>query len=683
MRVTLNPPLEVKAKHERDVANVRQIFKSNKARLGKAKRKKLDASLRRMIEAYDQGSSGLKAKLRRLSDFFDGKEEAVDFPFGPDASSNIDLRLAAGMGRMMRAQFVRSVFSDPLHSYVMVDVPGFKKEELNQVERAVNYLAENRDNLNEELKDTFIPSYRDGTAPVYGEWERRIERGFEYRVYTDPDAFLSDYPDADTAGVSEVEFEEITQYLQDPDAELHVEYQTDFVSRNGPKFTAFPLAKFIFYPFYQSQVSDLSIYGFSYTENKGKFEHNAKNGYYDSDVVDEVRKKTPESRMDRFNSWDAQAESTEGLSDMAPAGISYNLAWLCYCGDLDDDGVEERYSVIYDLDHNKSLRVEYYGLPRNVSNIVPMRLIRKTGRLLGDILLLNGEPLFREINALHRHRSNTRRLTDSVTLLMPERLKDVVDLGAEYGSFRPGLTMWVPDQYMNPVLAPRQIAITGTSRTNESVDEESFVQRYIDILIGGSPGQSGRESPVDPNAPASKTAMLLGRADMRLEDLIDEWRRTIPAILDLYIALYVKNASSDISVMSQRGESSSEETIPLEIFSRPGLKGVLKPVKPATEPAQEMNKYAALAVGAMKFTVPIQLKPEILVHLWNEYVSASRIERPERFQIELQGDGQMAMGGQAVGQDRLAAMVQQMTSGQQPGAPTNGSKPLAAIGGQQ
>jgi len=195
MRVTLSPPPEVKAKNDRDVSNVRQIFRSNKARIGKTKRKKLDSAIRRMVEAHEQGTGPLRSRLRRLSNFLDGKEESVNFPFGPEESSNIDLRLAAGMSRMMRAQFVRSVFSDPMRSYVMVDIPGFKREELNQVEKAVNYLAENRDNLNEELKDTFIPAFRDGTAPLHGEWERRIERGFEYRVYSDPSAFLSDYPD--------------------------------------------------------------------------------------------------------------------------------------------------------------------------------------------------------------------------------------------------------------------------------------------------------------------------------------------------------------------------------------------------------------------------------------------------------------------------------------------------------
>lgn len=671
MRLRLNAPADVEAKHAAEVNAVRQKFRSRKAKISQKRRKMLDTRIRKMLEAWEQGTSGLRSRLTRLNSFLEGEEEAVSFPFGPEDSSRIDLRMAAAYMRLLRAQFMRSVFTDPLHTYAMLQTPGFTREELNQVETAVNWLAENRDNLNETLKDTFNPAYRDGTAPIHGEWKSRIERGCEYSIYATVEEFQAAYPTADAAGISEEEYEEALEYLSQPDAQLHAEYQVDFVAFNGPSFTTFPLAKFVWYPFHPQEVSNLSLYGYSYTESRGRFEHNAKHNFYDVEPVEACRKKTPESRMDVRASWDAQQESMEGISDIMPDAVSYNLAWLCYSGDLDDDGVEEKYAVIFDLDKFKSLRVETYDLPKNVPCIVPQRLIRRTGRLLGDSLLAGGEHLFREINALHRHRSNTRRLTDSVTLLMPDGLKDTVDLGAEYGSFRPGLTMWIPNEYMNPTMSPRQLTIQGTSRTNESVDEEAFIQRYIDLLLGASPGQSGRETPSDPNAPASKTAMLLSRADLRVEDLIDEWRRTIPALLDLYMALYVQNAGSDVKVMSQNGEAQQEETVPLQIFAKPGLRGVLKPIKPSIAPEVEMSKIAALAAGAKNFMVPLQMKPEILVALWNDYVAASRVERPERFQINMTPQGPM-MDGQPVNPEQLLGMMRPAAPAPAPKA--NGSR---------
>lgn len=670
MRLRLNAPADVEAKHAAEVNAVRQTFRSRKAKLSQKRRKTLDTRIKKMLEAWEQGTAGLRSRLTKLNAFLEGEEEAVSFPFGPEDSSRIDLRMAAAYGRLLRAQFMRSVFSDPLHTYAMLQTPGFTREELNGVENAVNWLAENRDNLNETLKDTFMPAYRDGTAPIHGDWKRRIERGCEYAIYATVEEFQAAYPTAEAAGISEEDYEGALEYLSQPDAQLHAEYQVDFVAQNGPSFTSFPLAKFIWYPFHPQEVSNLSIYGYSYTENRGRFEHNAKHNFYDAEPVEACRKKTPESRMDVRSSWDAQQEMTEGLSDIMPDAVSYNLAWICYSGDLDDDGVEEKYAVIFDLDKFKSLRVETYDLPKNVPCIVPQRLIRRTGRLLGDSLLAGGEHLFREINALHRHRSNTRRLTDSVTLLMPDGLKDHVDLGAEYGSFRPGLTMWIPDQYINPTMSPRQLVIQGTSKTSESVDEEAFIQRYIDLLLGASPGQSGRETPSDPNAPASKTAMLLSRADLRVEDLIDEWRRTIPALLDLYMALYVQNAGSDVKVMSQNGEAQKEETVPLQVFSKPGLRGVLKPIKPSIAPEMEMSKIAALAAGAKNFMVPLQMKPEILVALWNDYVAASRVERPERFQIQMGPQGPQ-MDGQPVNPEQLLAMMKPAAA---PAPKANGSR---------
>lgn len=681
MFLRLNPPPDVSERAAREVAEAQAFHRSRRARLSKSKRQALDRAIRKMVEEHEEKTSGARAKLTELNEFMEGKAESVDFPFGPEASSRLDIRLAASYGRSLRAQFVRAVFADPMRTYVMLRAPGgVKKEDVNLVEAAINWVAENECNLNDELRDSFIPAYRDGTALVHGRWERRVEHGCDAKSYYDAEAFAADYPTAEAAGASEPDYQEALRHLtEDEDAAVHVEYELDFVARNGPKFTVFPLAKFIHYPLYPADLSDMALYGYPFPQGSAAFELAVKHGYYDAEVAQDTRKERsePQGSGGAAEAWDASRDSLEGIAGGETSAVRYRLAWLVYRGDLDGDGIEERYAVVYDLDKWRSLRVEPYGIRRNIPSIVPFRLARRDGRFRGVSLLGDGEHLFREVNALHRHRSNQRRITDSVTLILPIGLKEHVDLGAEAYGFKPGLAMWVPDNYMAPALRPAQLAIQDTSRTSTSLDEENVIQRYLDLLLGLSQGQSGRESPLDPSAPASKTAMLLQRADIRIEDLVDEWRRTIPDILDLLRALYFQNAGKELPIMDDKGERGTEVKVPIELFASSGIRGVLKPLKATISPEIEMNKIAALAAGALRFGAPVQARPEILAHLWNEFVAASRIERPERFQIPIGGAAAGVMSGGG-GQDleKLLAQFTGAANGQ------NGTPgPFPAIGG--
>ena len=682
MFLKLNAPESIKSKNESDIQTVRQRFGANKSKLSVANTKKLEKLIRRNVEEWERGTAGLRSTLRALNDFHEGKPENVDFPFGPMASSNIDVRLSAGYGRLLRAAFIRSVFADPARTYVALPTPEITRKNLNEVERGVNWASENDCNLNDLLKDSFIPTYRDGTAMLHGRWETRIERGYDYKSYASVEEFQADYPDAETAGVSDKKYDEAIDFLSTSvDTPLRVEYQTDFLSKNGATFSLCPLARHIWGPLYIQDIKRLTIYGYTYLESGAEFNQNAKEGYYEPKAVEACRKSIGGWQYSGdMDSWEESRSQLEGISSQNSEEVSYRLAWLAVRADLDEDGIEERYSIIYDLDKNKALRIEDYALPRNTPCMVPLRLVRRDGRYLGLSLLKDVEPLFREINALHRHRSNTRRITDSVTLLIPEGLKNSpsFDLGAEYGHFIPGRPLYLPDNYMTPALRPAQLVVQSTSKTSESVDEEAFVQRYSDLLTGASPGQSGRESPIDPNAPASKTAMLLNRADIRVEDLITEWRRTVPDAIDLMRALYQQNATGDVSVVTSKGDELESQKISLAAFADPRIKCSLKPISPATSPDQEMSKIAALAQGALQFMLPVRLKPDILIQLWDDYVAASRIARPERFQLMQDGQGGVMMNGQPMDPMQMLGM---MAQGQAPQAPASGAKPSGNGGG--
>ncbi len=523
----------------------------------------------------------------------------------------------------------------------MQPAPGIRRQDLNTIETTLNWTAENDTNLNETLKDTFIPAFKDGTVFVQGQWRRKIEHGCDYRTYSSEEELRADYPDAEAAGVSEERYQDFLNHLRQPESELTVEFEMNFLSYNGPHFHLCTLNQFIWGPLYEQQFEDLKLYGYRFTESRSEFEMLTKYNFYDAAPAEEVRKRSFDDAPDEY---EASQMAMEGVALSQSSQVSYKRAWLVVTEDLDGDKIPEKYVVYWDLDREISLRVEPYTVRRNIPSMVPFRLVRRSGRLLGDSLMMNMEHIFKEINALHRHRSNNRRLSDSVTLLLPNNLKDQLDLGSEAGSFRPGAAFWLPDQYMNPAVAPRQLEITLP--TQQDLEEEGLLQRYVDLTLGISHGQSGQESPQDPSAPASKTAMLLQRSDLRVKDLIDEWQRSVPMMLSLLAAQYYQNGGATLTIMTNNNGEMIEATVPTKLLGMDKVKSALKPLKPNVSPDIEMQKIAALAMAAMKMMIPVKMKPQILADFWNDFVAASRIERPERFQIQMSPQGSMAMGGQ-------------------------------------
>ncbi|MDI6774028.1 MAG: hypothetical protein QME60_01335 [Verrucomicrobiota bacterium] len=654
MYFRLKPPPDAETQSAMAVAAVEQAYVARKVNMQQAKRERLDQKIGKMIEENIRATSSMRTKMKALADFLDGAEEYVDFPFGPEASSSIDIRLATAYLRAMRASIIKSIFSDPARTYVAVPMPGVKREDLNQAETALNWTAEYDCNFNECLKDTIVPAFRDRVALIHGQWARRIEHGCDYRIYASPDEFRADYETPEAAGITEAEHEAILAELIEGN-EINVEFEIDFLAQNGPEFTTFPLAKFLWAPLYAQAFEKMRLYGYQYTETPQRFEMLTKLGYYDKGPAEEVKRRASAGAM--LDDWDRSRAALEGIN-VSPEEAAYQLAYLIVSEDIDGDSIPERYVVIWDMEKDKSLRWEAYAVRRNVPCIVPFRLVRRPdGRFLGASLLEDSEKLFREINALHRHRSNQRRLTDSVTLLFPETLKERVDLGAEYAYFVPGRVLYLPDNYMRAEMAPRQLAIQDTSRTNTSLDEEGLLQRMLDFILGVSQGQSGQEAPQDPHAPAAKTAMLLQRSDIRTEDMVGEWQRSVPAATDLLRALYFQNIGSSIAITAGY-EGEQERTVPTAVFADPKIKAALKPIKPAISPEVEMQRITAIAVALQRFPFVMQMKPMAVVELWNDFVAASRIERPERFQVQMQPDGVTAMmGGQPVNLEQLVSAI--------------------------
>jgi len=631
-QISLKPPQDIKKPKARKIGG-RPVNLSEEAT------NKLEQELKKEINAWKTGTSRLRARLRDLNDHYEGVSEEVSFPW--TGASNVTMGVAAGMARTLKATFDRAVFPDQ-RPFLGKSKGNVDREQRNKLETAVNWLAMEHNNLVDTMRDTPVPIFRDGTAPIMGEWKRRIEKASDYRTYTDTPEFLKDYPDPKTSGVSEERYSSILEELSKVNAEIVVEFVYDEVVYDAPHFSLIPLAQFAHYPMSANSIHDMTFYGRQYFETMAKAEEKAERGVYDKDKLKEIEGSKMAGSDD---AWGYSREQIEGISSLGDETKRLELYRLVICRDLDGDKIPEKYMVYFALSSGKILKITRYGLRKNIDCVVPVRFLRRDGRFLAVSLLDDGFDQFKMVDSMHRHRQNVRAITDSPCFIVPNSLKDDIDFGSEDSVWRPGLTFWLPDKYTKEGAGPRQLQVQSFSRGNESMDEEPGVIRYLEFRLGPSMGLSGQESVSDPRAPASKHLAQMKQGQLRLDDYIREFKRAVPDLIDLMLALYYQYGPDKVSYMEddespeadgiEKKHAEAERTL----FALSGLGFTLKHQEVSLSPELEMEKALALAGIAAQSPILLQMKPEILLHLWNDIVLASRTPGSERLRVPLPKPG--------------------------------------------
>lgn len=632
MDITLpKPPAKIQGDQEKQEKALRiRAFTLDDKELNE-----LELKLKKWIESWERNTGAMRRRLIEANDHLEGVVEDVEFPW-PGASKTT-MGFAAGMARTLRATFDRAVFPDnrPFAAEAMGDS---KSEDRNSLENGVNWLSRKHNNLVEVMRNTPIATFRDGTVPMMGEWERRIEKVCETRVYENVGDFQADYPTPEDAGLDEKKYAKVITFLQKMDRFVSVEWLRDAVLKDAPKFTAFPLARLIWYPVFNVEhLNDCRIYGRLYYESEQDIRQKIKRKTYTKDRAEASLAAAHGAQM-AGDAWGSARDSIEGLSSDDGETKFVRVAKIVLCEDLDGDDIPERYLVTIDIDNFKIWRMERYKLRRNIPNIILFGFLKRDQRLLRTSLLLDGLDQFKMVDNLHRHRNNVRAITDCPAFLVPDSIKDQIDFGAGSSVFKPGVTWYLTDKYMKEDLSPRQLMIQSLSKTNESLDEESGVVRYLEFRLGPSQGLSGQESTIDPNAPATKTLAQLKQATLRIDDMIREWKTSVPEAIELMLALYHCYGTDKykVGVVDEQDGSVGEfKDIGRKLFELDDARFMLRHNEISLSPEFEMERIMGIASVSAQNPLVLQMKPEILLHTHNDLVLASRIADPKRFLIPI------------------------------------------------
>jgi hypothetical protein len=677
VNLSLKPPTPVQQEQKKS----EQTLKLRSFSIDDKERGELELKMKAWVESWERNTGSLHRRLIEANDHLEGIVEDVDFPW--PGASKVTMGFAAGMARTLRATFDRAVFPDnrPFASESMGDI---KTEDRNDLENGVNWLSRKHNNLVDALRNTPVACFRDGTVPIHGEWERRIEKVCETKVYQNVKEFQIDYPTPEDAGVDDKRYTNIIAHLSKLDNFVSVEWLRDAVLQDAPKFTGFPLARLIWYPVHNvEKLNDCRIYGRIYYESEQDIKAKIKRGTYDKEPAE---KSLAAAHGLKFGSdaWGNSRDTIEGLSGDGDSTTKFvRVAKLVLCEDLDGDDIPERYLVTFDIDNYKIWRMERYKLRKNIPNIVLFGFLHRDQRLLKTSLLLDGLDQFKMVDNLHRHRNNVRAITDCPAFLVPNAIKDQIDFGSGSAVFKPGVTWYLDDRYIKEDMAPRQMVIQSLSKTAESLDEEGSVVRYLEFRLGPSQGLSGQESTLDPSAPASKTLAQLKQATLRIDDMVREWKTSVPEALDLMLALYHCYGQDKYKVGvvdEQSGDVAQFKEVGRKLFSMDGARFMLRHNEISLSPEFEMERIMGIASVSAQNPVVLQMKPDILVHTHNDLVLASRISDPKRFLIPIP---EQPAPGQPPEPGGLSAILAQNNNnkinGRKPGDPTVNQEGAAAI----
>lgn len=192
----------------------------------------------------------------------------------------------------------------------------------------------------------------------------------------------------------------------------------------------------------------------------------------------------------------------------------YNIyECVLYC-DIEEKGKFKRYVITYEDRTDVILRAIQYPYEHGKIYYIPYYIKPKDDNFYGygyAERLYNSQKLLNNTfnNIMHEASLRTNP---------PMAISDFTDriVNTEWG---PGAKY--PENKPNSV-RPLELKFGG----NMQIELVKILQTFIEAESGISRGMSGQANPLDPNAPAAKTAMLLRESNIRIEDIIIELQKS-------------------------------------------------------------------------------------------------------------------------------------------------------------
>lgn len=538
------PPQSLKESEEM-VDNLIERIKRREVSLTDDETSQLNLELEDMVFSWEDSRSGLETKLRDLNDQDEAVTYQTDHPW-PGANST-----TLSLGKIKKREVVSVISRTSIRpipfavaSYAGPDsLYDQSKQFVKDLEAFVEDKIKNDTNVHQMIEMSPGVIFRDGTCPLQIMWETEYENVSDWKLYRSAVEFASDYPDAESAGISKKKYQKIIDSISQGNS-WEIRYEYDVPTYDGPKAYLVPLIDLFHYPVYVSDMKDMICYGkrIYYTDYQLKMKANM--GFFDKEMVDDITKSASDQRRDSLTT---SRDRIEGINrdTTRKNSMEYEVFELVYKGPVTDEdrknNVYRKYVIYYYRKTQKILRVEHYPIRKGAVNYFPLRFIKRDGRFLGVSLMDDIADLSLDADIQNRQIINSRTITHVPSFKAKMSSKGTFDPSRREFRFRPGVTFYLADPATDVVQFDiRPVDLSG------SMDNILFYMQMIDMIVGSTSGFSGQSNPIDPRAPARKQQEQLRQASNRLDDYVKNLIPDFSAICQFVVDLYYQYAPERI-----------------------------------------------------------------------------------------------------------------------------------------
>lgn len=609
------PPAEYDDQVEQ-VEEVESRFRRRALKLTKSVEQRLSRELFQIIEDWKDSRNGLREKLKQWNDLYEGVTDITNFPWEGACELHVpipkikarEIRSTINRTTMRPVPFLMARYNGP--DVLMKQNKDFVKD----VERFLEDKIKFDTNVHQTLKDAIIPTIRDGTCPVQVIWETELERVCDYKTYEDVEDFTEDYPDAESAGISEKEWNSLYQKIADGGA-VEIQFEYDAVQYDGPKAYLVPLIDFVHYPVYVTEIESMLCHGKRIYFTDYQLKDLARVGKFSKEAVEKMSNRESDLREDGYT---AHRDAIEGITRDRTRVREYECFELVYKTTLDPDSdsdtaIPQKYLITWAHKGRQILRIEKYPIRQGKTTYFPLRLIKRDNRFLGISLIDDISDISSEIDIHHRQRINSRTVTHVPSFKAKEGAKGRFDPARKDLQFRPGLVVWLEDTNDVAQFDIRPVDLSG------SVEEEMLLYQLADLVTGSSSGLSGQNNPIDPRAPARKAQEQLRQSTNRIDDYVEVLLSPFANVGQFMLDLYYQYGPDNLTYhVEEKDGSLVEKEIKRSKFYNPNVKLRVTGTSVFVNPEQEYSRMAEIEAVLAQHPLTAQnarVRKESLVRL--------------------------------------------------------------------
>lgn len=498
--------------------------------------------LRDQIDEEIGEIEGLRTKYGLLNKWREGREQYAgiiqpkDFPWAK--SSNLHIHITSMAVDVLNVKAKSQMFVSPAMICRPLPAQGGNNlyKNISLKEKFMDYKMLEEIDIEDSTNQSREDAINLGTGITKVIYDRRYENGVIKKEIYEPTIedimrFMDDFKDDNDS-------ELYKQYLSDLGNGIPVElwYETDEMVYNNPKLLYVKLENLYLRPDIPD-ILDHRIIQEKIDMTWLDIENQVKSGFFDKNLIADLKEKYPDEYTKK----------------------SYDVRETIYYYDYDNTGYLKRLVYTYLKEEHLDARLITYPYTHLRPYYVLHYIKKRKDSIYGEGLADRLKDTNKAINQLWNQTVDSGTLRNAPVFKAANSSKDEFD--PEEQRWAPATIFWMDD------IKNIEAFQLSAQPVGEMINYISRLERYAEWITGVTAYMTGRESPLDPNAPMGKAYMLLKESNLRVSDSIKNLHRANKEIyeqVDSLIYQYIED--NEVPYLSTSGEKIETENITKKIL---------------------------------------------------------------------------------------------------------------------